>query len=73
MSQSLAFYQERAAECAAEAQAAVLLNVRDRALRSEAAWQALANRALRIEKERKAAQAEKDAAREADELESGSV
>jgi hypothetical protein len=52
MSQGFEFYQARAEESAAEARAAVLDNVRDRALRSEATWRALADPARAVAKER---------------------
>ena len=52
MSQGFEFYQARAEESAAEARAAVLDNVRDRALRSEATWRALADQARAVAKER---------------------
>lgn len=39
-----AFYQARADECAREAAGSSLANVRDRLLRSQAAWQTLADR-----------------------------
>jgi len=55
MSQGFDFYDERAKAAAAEAEAATLDNVRDRALRSEAAWRQMADRALTTEKDRKAA------------------
>lgn len=59
----LQFYLARAAEARADAEAATLEHVRERCLRSEAAWSALADRAerserLRVEEaERKAEQA----------------
>lgn len=43
------FLITRAEESAHEAEGAVLENVRQRALRSEAAWREMANRALKIE------------------------
>jgi hypothetical protein len=52
MSQTFEFYDERAKTAAAEAEAAMLDNVRDRALRSEAAWRQLANRAQKTERDR---------------------
>lgn len=55
MSQTFDFYDARANESAAEAAAATLDNVRDKALRSEAAWRQLANRVLRMEAARRAA------------------
>jgi len=52
MSTTSDFYLARAAECAAEAQRTALDNVRDRCLRSEAAWRAMAERLRRSEKMR---------------------
>lgn len=43
------FYLARAAESARDAQASVLPNVRERCLRAEAAWLAMAERALKSE------------------------
>lgn len=51
----------RAAEARADADAAMLDNVRDRCLRSEAAWSEMAARAERTEKMRAARDAEKAA------------
>jgi len=48
MAQTLQFFEERAEEAAEEARNAVLENVRDRALRSEAAWRGMARRAREI-------------------------
>lgn len=56
------FYVTRAAEAKAAAEAAVLDNVRDRCLRSEAAWSGMAARAARSEKLRTKAEAEKASA-----------
>ena len=56
MSQTFAFYTARAEEAAAEAGNAVLGNVRERALRSEAAWREMANRVQRLEEDRRAAE-----------------
>lgn len=42
------FLMTRAAESAAEAEGAMLDNVKQRALRSEAAWRGMADRALKI-------------------------
>lgn len=47
------FCASRASEATAEADAAKLDNVRDRALRSAAAWQAMADRAVKVERERR--------------------
>lgn len=52
----------RAEEATAEADGAQLDNVRERALRSAAAWQAMADRASKIERERLARQRQRDAA-----------
>jgi len=52
MSQTYDFYDQRAKAAEAEAQQAVLGNVRDRELRSAKAWREMANRALLIEAER---------------------
>ena len=52
-------YLARAAESRAEADAATLDNVRDRCLRSEAAWNAMAARAERTEEMRQTLLAEK--------------
>jgi hypothetical protein len=46
------FYLNRADEAAAAAAASPLQNVRDRELRSEAAWRAMADRVLRLEEQR---------------------
>ncbi len=52
MSANHDFYLARAAEARADADAATLDNVRDRCLRSEAAWSAMAARAERSDKAR---------------------
>ena len=52
----------RAAEAKMEAEAATLANVRERCLRSEAAWAGMAARAARTDKLRAKALAEKAAA-----------
>ena len=49
---NLEFYLARAAQARAEADAATLDHVRERCQRSEAAWQALADRAERAERMR---------------------
>jgi hypothetical protein len=51
-SQTFEFYTERADQAAAEARAADLANVRDRALRSEKSWRGLAAQAKRVLAER---------------------
>jgi len=50
-STSLEFYLARAAQARIEAEAATLDHVRERCRRSEAAWQALADRAERSERQ----------------------
>jgi len=58
MSQTFEFFDARAREAAADAEDATLDRVRERALRSEAAWRQMAIRAQVIEGERaKAAEA----------------
>lgn len=57
MSVNREFYLARAAECAAEAATARLENVRERALRSEAAWREMADRMTRVEAQRVIAEA----------------
>ncbi|MFP5330321.1 MAG: hypothetical protein ACLGHC_09350 [Alphaproteobacteria bacterium] len=52
-------YLARAAEARAQAEAATLDNVRDRCLRSEAAWTAMADRAERTERMRQTLLADK--------------
>ena len=61
MSISYEFASERAQEAARDAETAELDNVRDRALRSEAAWRDMADRAQKSE----VARAKREAASEA--------
>jgi hypothetical protein len=49
MSGTSDFYEAQAAKCGAEAAATQLTNVRDRALRSQAAWLMMADRIKRSE------------------------
>ncbi len=56
------FYLERAAEARRDAEAAVLDNVRDRCLRSAAAWDLMAARTARTERMRADQEAHKAAA-----------
>ena len=49
-SSNLDFFLARAAQARAEGEAATLDHVRERCMRSEAAWQALADRAERSER-----------------------
>ncbi len=68
MSQTYEFYEARAEEAAEEARKASLQNVKERALRSEAAWRQMAERVLRTAEERKIAdeaRAERRAAEQA--------
>ncbi len=62
MAQQEDFYAARAAEARAEADLANLDNVRDRALRSAAAWDAMAQRAAGVSMARETREAEKAAA-----------
>lgn len=61
MALSYEFLTARADEAAKEAENAALDNVRMRALRSEAVWRDMADRALRIEEDREKARREKQA------------
>ena len=68
MVQTFEFYDARAKEAAAEAKAAELVMVRERALRAEGVWRGLAAQARKVEVDR--AKAERDrAARRAAEAE----
>lgn len=71
MSQTFEFYDARAKEAAAEADAAVLDNVRERARRSEATWRALAEQARAVAEERARVEQDKAARRAETVLESG--
>ncbi|WP_414902587.1 hypothetical protein ACMT1E_04995 [Sphingomonas flavalba] len=62
MSTTSSFYLARATDCAREARATDLANVRERCLRSEAVWRAMAERVLRTEASRCRRDAEKMAA-----------
>lgn len=59
MSVNSDFYLARAADCAREARDAQLSNVRERCLRSEAAWRKMAERVLQAEAGRSRQDAEK--------------
>ena len=61
-STDLEFYLARAAQARAEADAATLDHVRERCLRSGAAWEALADKAARAEEMREKLANEKAAA-----------
>jgi len=60
MTNTTAFYLARAEECALEARNARLENVRERSLRSETAWRAMAARLLHGERLRLASAREKE-------------
>ena len=60
-STTLDFFRARAAQARGEADAATLDHVRERCLRSEAAWEALAEKAERSERLRAAEEARKAA------------
>lgn len=53
MSQTYEFYSARADEAAADAKAAQLANVRERALRSEKTWRGLAEQARSVAETRR--------------------
>ena len=65
MSQSYEFYSARADEAAKAAVAATLDNVRDRELRAEKTWRALAHQAREVAITRDKVEREKREAREA--------
>lgn len=64
MTLSRSFCDSRASEAATAAAGASLSNVRDRELRSEAAWRAMSDRILEMEKAREAKEVEQRTARE---------
>lgn len=68
MSAQHEFYLNRAAEARADADTATLDNVRDRCLRSEAAWMSMAARAERGDKMREKLIVEKAAAVKAEHM-----
>ena len=65
MTQTYEFQLARANEAAAEAEGALLDNVRQRALRSEAAWREMAKRTLKMEHEREKVRAAREIQAEA--------
>lgn len=69
MSQGFEFYDARANEAAHAAAAAELDNVRERNLRSEKTWRALADQAKKVQHDRAKADAERQARREAERAE----
>lgn len=62
MSPNYDFYVARAAGCAIEAGATLLPNVRERCLRAEVAWLAMAERVLQTETGRRRQAADREAA-----------
>ncbi|MGN3974068.1 hypothetical protein [Tsuneonella sp. SYSU-LHT278] len=72
MSQTFEFYDARANQAAAEADAATLDNVRERNLRAEKTWRALADQARKVTVDRQKTEAEK-AARRAEEAEAAAA
>lgn len=62
MALSYEFLIQRAEQAAQEAACALLENVRERSLRSEAAWRSMANQVLEVARNRELAQQEKLAA-----------
>lgn len=66
MSQTFDFYDTRANEAALEAGKATLENVKERHLRAEKTWRALANQAQQVATDRAKAEHERAARREAE-------
>ena len=66
MSQTFEFYDARAREAANDAEEATLENVRERNLRAERSWRALADQARKIMIDRARAERERVARREAE-------
>lgn len=66
MSQSYEFYDARAREAAEAAEHATLENVRERNLRAEKTWRALANQAQKVMLDRQKAEQERAARRQAE-------
>ncbi len=66
MAQTYDFYRERADAAAIAAEKATLDNVRDRELRSEKTWRALADQARKVAEDRAQAEAEREARRAAE-------
>ncbi|TRD11863.1 hypothetical protein FGU71_08345 [Erythrobacter insulae] len=66
MAQTYEFYRDRADEAATKAKEATLDNVRDRELRSEKTWRALANQAQKVAADRAKAEDERAAKRAAE-------
>lgn len=68
MAQTYDFYRERADAAATAAENATLDNVRERELRSEKTWRALADQARKVAEDRAKADAEREARRAAEAL-----
>ena len=68
MSQTFEFYDARAREASIEARDATLDNVRDRNIRAEKTWRALAEQARKVKLDREKAARERAARREAEEM-----
>lgn len=68
MSQTYDFYAARASDAAREAKEALLDNVRERALRSEATFRGLADQARRVAADREKLQRERRAKAEREEI-----
>lgn len=66
MVQTFDFYNARAQDAAAEANTAELVMVKERALRAEGVWRALANQARKVEVDRAKAEGERAARRAAE-------
>ena len=66
MSQTFEFYDARARSAALEAEQATLENVRERNLRAEKTWRALADQAQKAATDREKAERERAARREAE-------
>ena len=67
MSQTFEFYDARAREAAAEADAATLDNVRERNLRAAKTWRALADQAGKVQRDRHKAELDRAERRSAEE------
>lgn len=63
MIHTVEFCEARAREAASEAHDTILENVRNRALRSEAAWRAIGDRLARVRRKREAIDAERELVR----------
>lgn len=66
MTLTFEFCDQRARAAEAEAEASTLTNVRERALRSAKAWREMADRQLKVDADRRRADADRAARREAE-------